>query len=95
LPVGEAVVSPDGKTLFALGARGLLVIDTSDLTLRGRYLPDLMLSSVALSADGARLYIVSAEQSKIIQLDTATGATLAEISGARQPSGVLRVETQK
>ena len=95
LPVGEAVVSPDGKTLFALGARGLLVIDTSDLTLRGRYLPDMMLSSVALSADGARLYTVSAEQSKIIQLDPATGATLAEISGARQPSGVLRVETQK
>ena len=74
--VGEAVVSPDGKTLFALGARGLLVIDTSDLTLRGRYLPEMMLSSVALSADGARLYTVSAEQSKIIQLDTATGATL-------------------
>ncbi|HEY3232648.1 MAG TPA: hypothetical protein VGJ87_25680, partial [Roseiflexaceae bacterium] len=93
--VGEAVVSPDGKTLFALGERGLLVIDTSDLTLRGRYLPDLMLSSVALSADGARLYTVSAEQSKIIQLDAATGATLAEIAGARNPSGVLRVETQK
>ncbi|HEX9373720.1 MAG TPA: hypothetical protein VF897_22090 [Roseiflexaceae bacterium] len=93
--VGGSALSPDGKTLFTLGEQGLLVINTGDLKLSGRYLPAVTLNSVALSADGARLYVVSGDEGKIIQLDPATGATVTEVAGAQHPSGVLRVEARK
>src|SRR5262245_17038291 len=51
-----SAMAPDGKTLYALGERGLLAIDTQSLTLRGRYLPDWVLDGVAISPDSARLY---------------------------------------
>jgi hypothetical protein len=92
--IGAAALSADGKTLFALGERGLLAIDTHDLSLRERYLPDMPLSSLALSADGERLYAVSLEESTIVQLDSATGKLMGTIAGARRPWGVLRVETR-
>jgi outer membrane protein assembly factor BamB len=91
---GGAVLSPDGKTLFAIGEQGLLAIDTKDLSLRDRYLPGWRLDSIALSADGARLYAVSAEQGKIVRIDPASGAPVAEVAGASRPSGLLRVEAQ-
>jgi outer membrane protein assembly factor BamB len=89
--LGAATVSADGKTLFALGQRGLLAIDTRDLSLRERYLQDTALGSLALSADGARLYAVSLEEGQIVRLDTATGKLLGEVASARRPWGVLRV----
>jgi hypothetical protein len=92
--IGAAALSADGKTLFALGERGLLAIDTHDLSLRERYLPDTQLNTVALSGDGERLYAVSLEESAIVQLDAATGKLLGTIAGTRRPWGVLRVETR-
>jgi hypothetical protein len=93
--LGAAALSADGKTLFALAERGLLAIDTHDLSLRERYLPEMTLSSLALSADGARLYAVSLEQSTIVQLDPASGKLLGTVAGARRPWGVLRVEARQ
>ncbi len=92
--IGAAALSADGKTLFALSERGLLAIDTRDLSLRERYLPDTPLSTLALSADGERLYAVSLEESTIVQLDASTGKLLGTIAGTRRPWGVLRVETR-
>ena len=89
--VGGAALSPDGRTLFALAERGLLAIDTKTLSLRARLAADTPLDSVALSADGARLYAVSAERGVILQLDPSNGATLSEVKGASQPWGVLHV----
>ncbi len=86
--IGGAALSPDGRTLFALGETGLLVVNTSDLALRGRYLKDWALDSLALSPDGTRLYVVSAEHAKIVQLDPATGMSVAEIAGASHPWGI-------
>jgi DNA-binding beta-propeller fold protein YncE len=85
-------LAPDGKTLYALAERGLLVIDTQRLTLRGRYLPDWSLDGVAISPDSARLYAASAAQGKIVRLDPATGTIAAEVPAAGQPSGLVRVE---
>lgn len=87
-----ATLAPDGKTLYALGDRGLLVIDTGDLTLRGRYLPDWSLDGVAISPDSARLYTASAAQGKIVRLDPSVGTIAAEVPAAGQPSGLVRVE---
>jgi outer membrane protein assembly factor BamB len=93
--VGGARLSPDGKTLFAIADKGLLVVNTGDLTLRGRYLADSMLSSLALSLDGARLYAVEtpgAGANKLLRVDAATGALLGEVKGLNGPQSILSVE---
>ncbi len=95
--IGGAALSPDGRTLFALGEKGLLAINTSDLAVQGRYLADWTLDSLALSPDGARLYVISAEQSKIVELDPATGMIVTEVAGASHPWGIwhtLNVSTR-
>jgi hypothetical protein len=91
--IGGAALSPDGGTLFALAERGLVAIDTRDLTLRARLGGEAPLDSLALSADGERLYAVSAERGAILLLDPASGAELGEVAGASRPWGVLRVTT--
>lgn len=85
---GGAVLTPDGKTLFVIAEQGLFAIDTSDFAMRGRYLRDLPLDSIALSPDGARLYTASMERGKLLWLDPATGATVKEITGTRNPWSV-------
>ena len=93
IPVGGVALSPDEQTLYALGEKGLLAINTSDFSLRGRYLEDWTIDSVALSPDGARLYAVSAERGTIVRLDAATGTGQTIVTGVDRPWGVLRVET--
>jgi hypothetical protein len=87
-----AALAPNGNTLYALGQRGLLVIDTQALTLRGRYLPDWSLDGVAVSADSARLYAASAAQGKIVRLDPSAGTIAAEVPAGGRPSGLVRAE---
>lgn len=88
----NSALAPDGKTLYALGERGLLAIDTRDLKLRGRYLADWTLDGVGVSPDGARLYAASAAQSKIVRIDTAAGTIAAEVPATGRPTGLVRVE---
>jgi hypothetical protein len=89
-----AALAPDGKTLYALGQRGLLVIDLQGLTLRGRYLPDWALDGIVISPDSARLYAASVAQGKIVRLDPAAGTIAAEVPATGQPSGLVRVEAR-
>jgi hypothetical protein len=89
----NSALAPDGKTLYALGERGLLAIDTRDLKLRGRYLADWTLDGVAVSPDGARLYAASAAQGKIVRIDPAAGTIAAEVPAAGHPTGLVRVES--
>jgi hypothetical protein len=88
-----SALAPDGKTLYALGERGLLAIDMRDLSLRGHYLADWTLDGVAVSPDSARIYAASAAQGKLVRLDPFAGTIAAEVPAAGRPSGLLRVET--
>ena len=89
-----AALAPNGKTMYALGQRGLLAIDMQSLTLRGRFLRDWALDGVAISPDSARLYAASVTQGKIVRLDPAGGTIAAEVPAAGQPSGLVRVEAR-
>jgi hypothetical protein len=86
-----AALAPDGKTLYALGQRGLLAINTQALTLRGRFLPDWALDGIAISPDSARLYAASAAQGKLVRLDPSAGTIAAEVPVAGRPGGLVRV----
>ena len=89
-----AALAPDGKTLYALGQRGLLAIDMQTLTLRGRFLPDWALDGIAISPDNARLYAASVAQGKIVRLNPTAGTIAAEVPATGQPSGLVRVEAR-
>ena len=94
-PLGGAALSPDGATLFALGETGVLAIDRRTFKLRAHLASDWIFAGIAPSADGARLYAVSAERGRIVALDPATGSPAAELAGGNQPWGVLWVETRR
>ena len=94
-PLGGAALSPDGAILFALGETGVLAIDRRTFKLRGHLASDWIFAGIAPSADGARLYAVSAERGRIVALDPATGASVAELAGGNQPWGILWVETRR
>ena len=99
MPVAEAkrllqngaVLSADGATLYAIDERGLLALDTATLSVQGRYLGNWTFDSLAASPDGERLYAVSVEEAKLVQIDPASGAVQREVSAARSPWGILRV----
>ena len=89
-------LSRDGKVLYALASKGLLAINTADLTLAGRYLPDLTLNSLRLSPDGKTLYTVDVtqpESPRLLAVDAAGGARVGHSGGASmEPWAVLAVQ---
>jgi hypothetical protein len=89
----SSILSPDGRTLYVTGNSGLAAINAAHLTLRGYYLPDVPLASLAFSPDGARLYALSTEAGKIIRLDPETGTRLHEIPSPGQIWALMHVET--
>ena len=88
-PVHPAALSPDGTRIYAAGERGVLVIYTGDLTVRSRYLTDRLVDSVAVSADGQRLYIASG--GAITKVEAATGKPLGTLASATHALGLLAV----
>lgn len=89
---GGAVLSPDGRTLYAAGTNGIAVIDTATLDARANWAADSAFGSFALSPDGGRLYGISDQLGKIRIVRTTDGAVLGEIKPLAYPGEVLRID---
>jgi DNA-binding beta-propeller fold protein YncE len=76
----SAVVSRDGTRLYASAAKGVAILQTTDLSLRGWAAPDLAVRALALSSDGARLFALSANGVDVI--DAASGRVLSQLTSA-------------
>jgi DNA-binding beta-propeller fold protein YncE len=87
--IGGAAVSADGRTLFALGQTGIIVIDTASLKVRARILDGESVDSIRLSTDGQLLYAAGAGSSKLWQINPVSGAVSGEIAGATNPWALL------
>ncbi len=87
VPANGAVTSPDGALVYAVGPLGYIAINTSDLSLRGTYLTDRAIRSLALDLDGSRLYALSADGGTIWNIEAGTGRAVA--SHAVQGAGSL------
>ena len=72
-PHNGAAVSPDGYRLYALGEKGIFVIDTTDLSLRATFAQGAAFRGLAVSPDNATLYALAADGSSIAVLDARTG----------------------
>lgn len=88
---GTAILSPDGKTLYSPGHEMVLVLNTSDLSLVGAWMRGLPLSSLGISQDGRRLYVVTLGSPRIALVDASTGEVLRFVDGAREPWAILSV----
>jgi hypothetical protein len=80
-PVGRrVVVSPDGATLFAAGATGIVRLETERLTTTGRLLEGSAVEALALTLDGSTLFAL-AHDGRILRLDAQTGLVLGQVPG--------------
>jgi hypothetical protein len=75
-------VSPDGAWLYAVGAfgapRGMTLVHLPDLAVKGRWLPDVSLDSVWVSADGQTIYLLeNGDQLRVLRTDGVQVAKLA------------------
>jgi hypothetical protein len=96
---GGAALSPDGRTLWIAGRPGLLVVDTGSWTVRDVYLRDRTLTGIASSADGARLYVINADEGerssgRLLELDAADGRLLRKVADLPAFSAIVRVESR-
>ncbi len=72
-PQSGAAVSPDGYRLYALGEKGIFLIDASDLSLRATFAQSAAYRGLAVSPDNATLYALAADGRSVAVLDARTG----------------------
>ena len=88
----SAKVAQDARKLWFAAARGVALVDTRDLGLRGLFLPDRVITSISLSPDGHRLYALS-DEGTVWMIDATTGRQLGQIP-TRGATALLRVGSQ-
>ena len=80
--VGRRVVAaPDSSAVFAAGTRGIVRIDTADLTVTSRSLEGIGVDAIAITPDGKTVYALLREDGRIAQIDAATGEVLGWAAG--------------
>jgi DNA-binding beta-propeller fold protein YncE len=87
-----AALSPDGTWLYAIGdfgaPGGVALVHLPDLVVKGRWLPDVSLGSVWVSADGATIYLLTQRGDYLFVLRT-DGSPIAKLSLPANTSGFI------
>ena len=90
--IGGAALSTDGRTLFALGDTGIVAIDTGSLKVRAHILDGESIESIRISADGRWLYAAGGANSRLSQINPATGTVVGQVKGSSNPWALLWAE---
>lgn len=81
-PVGRRmVVSPDGSTIHAAGAGGIVQVRADDLTLLAYILDDAAVDALAMTADGSYLYALLPGEGRIVKIEVASGQIVGTVPG--------------
>lgn len=81
-PVGRRLVlSPDGKLLFAAGAKGLTAIKTADLSVVRMDLTGQSIDALGITPDGSTLFALLRDGGRIVAVDAQTGHRLGTVPG--------------
>ncbi len=79
-PAGRRVViAPDGKTIFAAGSTGILVVDAAGLTKSRGFLEGTSVGGLGLRPDGGTLFALESAGGEIVALDTGSGAIVGRV----------------
>jgi DNA-binding beta-propeller fold protein YncE len=79
---GRVVVSPDGETVWAAGAQGVVAIATRDLSVSRRMLGGTAVDGIAVAPDGSAIFALLRNDGRVVALDPATGQVLGDVPGA-------------
>ena len=94
-PVNNCLVTPDGATLYAGTAQGILVLPATKADLRPTsvLLAGQSVSSLGMNAGGTLLFaLVDGVQRRLLALDPTSGAVRGDLSGSvAQPAGIEQV----
>jgi DNA-binding beta-propeller fold protein YncE len=74
-------VSPDGETVWAGGANGVVAITTRDLSMSRRMLAGTAVDGIAVAPDGSAIFALVRDGGRIVALDAKSGRTLGEVPG--------------
>jgi hypothetical protein len=81
-PVGRhVVVDPGGKTIYAAGSTGILVVDAARLTKAQGFLEGTAVAGLAVTPDGRTLFALEAGSGRIVALDAVSGIVLGAVPG--------------
>ena len=86
-----ALLSPDERTIYAAGFKGVAAIERETLSSRV-WAGDREFDNLAISPDGARLYAADNQASKIAILDTRDGSSLGTLPTPSYAQAILRVD---
>lgn len=80
-PTGRrVVVGPNGKTIYAAGAGGIMALDSATLKVTATLAAGKTVDALAVTADGGTLYALL-DDGHIARIDAATGALLGTVPG--------------
>ncbi|MGI8916800.1 MAG: hypothetical protein ACR2JY_24010 [Chloroflexota bacterium] len=96
-PINNCLVAPDGATLYAGTAQGILVVPTAPAALQPKsvWLAGQSIYSLGMGASGALLYaLVDGTPRRLLALDARSGAVQADLTGSiAQPVSIDQVVT--
>lgn len=78
----RVVVAPDGRTIYAAGAGGIVAIGTDQLTETGRYLAGQAVDALGLTPDGSTLYALLRQGGRIVKIDAVAGRIVGDVPGS-------------
>jgi DNA-binding beta-propeller fold protein YncE len=80
-PTGRrVVVGPDGMTIYAAGAGGIMALDSSTLKETATFEKGTAVDALAVTPDGGTLYALL-HDGHIVKIDTVTGTVLGTVPG--------------
>ena len=81
-PVARRVVlTPDGSTIYAAGAGGIVRLRADDLTSATHVIEGAAVDGLAMTPDGAFLYALLLGQGRIVKIELASGQIVATVPG--------------
>jgi hypothetical protein len=82
-PAGRrVVVAPDGATVYAAGANGIVRLSSRDLGVVATLAAGTAIDALAVTPDGRTVYALTGTDGRIVQIDTASGVVIGAVPGA-------------
>jgi hypothetical protein len=76
----RVVVAPNGTAAYAAGSDGVIRLRPDDLSVLGRLLPGVTVTSLAVTSDRTRLFALTGD-GRILEVDLATGSVVRAVAG--------------